>query len=210
MNKKFSKVVFFVVVLSFFAGNGIFAEDTYLSTYQPEIKLNEIQLRMGILSVESFTFLALAPLFLLPSSLSDNSPKNTVFYFPTASIEYMRYVSSRSSIGGVMTVGVPYYTLYKNNDENVINTISLMFKYKINLWEGNGIKFYESFALGASFLNTFSTISATGKTTYAGFNVLPAFQWYNGLQFGGNSFYGTVELGLGTEGLIAFGMGYRF
>lgn len=157
-------------------------------------KKNELTFKLGGVPYFETLFSGLLAL-----NYRENAPNS--LQLPVLSIEYLKYIAKSHGFGGTLTIGSPVVCYGK--DVNFIPVIALQGTYRGIYLNREKFKLYGEISLGGELI--------IDKASHTCLPMFAAHAVPLGFWFGSEKFFGTAELGMGTQGTaLTLGCGFRF
>lgn len=168
-------------------------------------KKNEIQFKVGMFPAVEFFAGVFTSAF---SSIGNESEDGSMKIIPSFTFEYLRNVTPKNAIGASVSWGMPAFANIVRNGEETFNSlmyVSLQFKYRRIYMDRPSVKLFGAVGLGGEVFIPTGTEDSRASP-FVAFQLTPFGVW-----FGGEKFFGTAEVTVGSEGsMLTVGGGYRF
>lgn len=190
------KLKFFLIFI-IFTSCIVFAEDLSLNENLATDKKNEIQFSVGMFPFVE-TIIADFNMLTYDNDIHDHVLSSHI-KCPTININYLRYIKPSYGLGCTFSIGAPAISTENGN----LIYWAIMFKNRLIYLNNKSIKLFGDIGLG---FELFHVRKLKDFVPLIAVNIVPL-----GILFGSNSFFGTLELSIGTEGsVLTAGCGFRF
>ena len=197
------KKFFLMAVAAMMATMSVNAENGY------EYKKHEVALSYGVYSnSQILDFLENVNCIMFGAQLKNEK------YFGPVTAEYFYHVNKWLGVGGLFTYGQnkqDVYNLGTKDGKDVFRYISLLPAVKFDWFRRKHYGLYSKIGLGATFRNEKYTSDTNAANNDSNADVHLNWQLSAlGVEAGGSSLRGFVELGFGEQGIAVIGLRYKF